>query len=188
MGMKVKKKTLLSVLLFAFVLSFFFTPLGYHSKVFLNQLFAFSPAVIEPEDRIQISDYQWTLKDPAWEFFSFEKSKGKVVFINFWASWRLPCAAELASIQNFYDAYKDQVDFYIITDEEREPVLEYMAEKKFHFPVTYLIIGERAPFEVLTAPASYLIDKEGRIVIQKEGIADWDNSRFFSLVDELLEK
>ena len=186
--MKVKKKTLLSVLFFAFVLSFFFTPLGYHSKVFLNQLFSFSPTIIAEADRTQIPDYEWTLKDPAWEFFSFERSKGKVVFINFWASWRLPCAAELASIQNFYDTYKDRVDFYIITDEEREPVLDYMAEKKFHFPVTYLIIGERAPFEVLTPPASYLIDKKGRIVIQKEGIADWDNRKIYETVDALLEE
>jgi len=184
--MKVKKKTLLSVLFFAFVLSFFFTPLGYHSKVFLNQLFAFSPSIIPEVERSKISDYQWTLKDPDWEFFSFERSKGKVVFINFWASWRLPCAAELASIQNFYDAYKDHVDFYIITDEEREPVLEYMAEKKFDFPVTYLIIGERSPFEVLTPPASYLIDKQGRIVIAKEGIADWDNRDIYETVDALL--
>lgn len=186
--MKVKKKTLFSVLFFAFVLSFFFTPLGYHSKVFLNQLFSFGPQIIAEESRTQIPDYQWTLKDPDWEFFSFERSKGKVVFVNFWASWRLPCAAELESIQNFYDAYKDRVDFYIITDEEREPVLAYMAEKKFHFPVTYLIIGERAPFDVLTPPASYLIDKKGRIVIQKEGIADWDGQKFYNAVDVLLEE
>ena len=185
--MKIKKKTLLSVLFFAFILSFFFTPLGYHSKVFLNHLFAFSPSVIAEEDRIQIPDYQWTLKDPNWDFFSFKRSKGKVVFINFWASWRLPCAAELASIQNLYDAYKDRVDFYIITDEEREPVLEYMEEKKFNFPVTYLIIGERAPFEVLTPPASYLIDKKGMIVIEQEGIADWDNRKIYSIVDALLK-
>lgn len=186
--MKIKRKTLLSVLLFAFILSFFFTPLGYQSKVMLNQLFAFSPEIIAEEDRLQIPDYKWILKDPDWEFFDFERSKGKVVFINFWASWRLPCAAELASIQNFYDAYKDRVDFYIITDEEREPVLEYMAEKKFHFPVTYLIIGERAPFDVLTPPASYLIDKKGRIVIAKEGIADWDNKKIYTAVDTLLEE
>ncbi|MBT8235007.1 MAG: TlpA family protein disulfide reductase [Bacteroidia bacterium] len=186
--MKIKKRTLLNILLFAFILSFFLTPLGYHSKVFLNQLFAGNPTLIAQENRIAISDYKWTLKDPQWEFFSFEKSKGKVVFINFWASWRLPCAAELAGIQDLYDAYSDRVDFYIITDEERPPVEAFMAEKKFHFPVTYLIIGERAPFEVLAPPASYLIDKQGHIVIQEEGIADWNNKKIHDLLDELLEE
>ena len=186
--MKIKNKTLLNILLFAFILSFFLTPLGYHSKVLLNQLFAGNPTLITQENRMQIPDYQWTLKDPQWEFFSFEKSKGKVVFINFWASWRLPCAAELAGIQDLYDAYGDRVDFYIITDEERPPVQAFMAEKKFDFPVTYLIIDERAPFEVLSPPASYLIDKQGHIVIQEEGIADWNNKKIHKLLDELLEE
>ncbi len=167
--MKIKKKTVLNILLFAFILSFFLTPLGYHSKVFLNQLFAGNPTIIAQDNRIQIPDYQWTLKDPQWEFFSFEKSKGKVVFINFWASWRLP-----------------RVDFYIISDEERPPVQAFMEEKKFDFPVTYLIIGERSPFQVLTAPGTYVIDKQGNIVIQEEGIADWDTSKIHELLDSLL--
>lgn len=184
--MKIKKKTWLNILLFAFILSFFLTPLGYHSKVFLNQLFAGNPTIIAQDNRIQIPDYQWTLKDPQWEFFSFEKSKGKVVFINFWASWRLPCAAELAGIQDLYDTYGDRVDFYIISDEERPPVQAFMEEKKFDFPVTYLIIGERAPFQVLTAPGTYVIDKQGNIVIQEEGIADWDTSKIHELLDSLL--
>ncbi|MDH3698751.1 MAG: TlpA family protein disulfide reductase [Flavobacteriaceae bacterium] len=186
--MKIKKRTLLNIILFAFILSFFLTPLGYHSKVLLNQLFAGSPTVIPVENREQIADYQWTLKDPQWEFFNFERSKGKVVFINFWASWRLPCAAELAGIQDLYDSYGDRVDFYIVTDEERPPVRAFMAEKKFDFPVTYMIIGEKAPFEVLMPPASYLIDKNGYIVIQEEGIANWDSSGIHALLDQLLEE
>lgn len=186
--MKIKKKTLLNIILFAFILSFFLTPLGHHSKILLNQLFAGGPTIIPIENRIQIADYQWKLKDPEWQLFSFEKSQGKVVFINFWASWRLPSAAELDGIQDLYDAYGDRVDFYIVTDEERPPVLAFMAEKKFDFPVTYLIIGEKAPFEVLTPPASYLIDKNGYIVIREEGITDWDNNRIYSLLDELLEE
>ena len=186
--MKIKKRTLLNIILFAFILSFFLTPLGYHSKVLLNQIFAGNPTVIPIENREKIADYQWTLKDPQWEFFSFEKSKGKVVFINFWASWRLPCAAELAGIQDLYDSYGDRVDFYLITDEERLPVRAFMAERKFDFPTTYMIIGEKAPFEVLTPPASYLIDKNGYIVIQEEGIANWDNSRIHALLDQLLEE
>ena len=61
-----------------------------------------------------------------------------------------------------------------------------MEEKKFDFPVTYLIIGERAPFEVLDPPATYLLDKQGHIVIQEEGIADWDSATIHELLDKLL--
>ncbi|NAS11899.1 redoxin domain-containing protein [Flavobacteriaceae bacterium R33] len=181
-----KKKTLLNILLIAFVLSFFVTPLGHQGKLFLNRLFSFSPPVIAQAEREQITDYNWTLKDPEWNFFNFERSRGKVVFMNFWASWRLPSEAELKSVQALYDRYGDKVDFYIITDEERPPVEEFLAKNGFTFPVTYLIIGERAPVVTEEPPRSYIIDKDGYVVVSKDGIADWDNSKVYALFDELL--
>ena len=84
--MKVSKKTVLNILLIAFVLSFFVTPLGDFSKELLNKWFATSPTIIGEENRGKIPDYEWKLKDAEWNFFSFEEAKGKVVFINFWAS------------------------------------------------------------------------------------------------------
>ncbi|GGD43426.1 TlpA family protein disulfide reductase [Muriicola marianensis] len=186
--MAIKKKTVFNILLIVLVLSFFVTPLGYHSKILLNRLFAGTPDVIPEGDRVAIADYEWTLKDEQWNFFSFERSKGKVVFINFWASWRLPSAAELKSIQNLYDQFKGQVDFYIITDEEREPVLEFMEENDFYFPVTYLIIGEKAPFPIPEPPATYILDKDGNIVVKRDGIGDWDSTSIVNLLENLLNK
>ncbi len=181
-----KRKTLLNVLLILFVLSFFVTPLGYYGKILLNRLFSFAPPVIETSERRQLPDYNWRLKDEAWNFFNFEKSRGRVVFINFWASWRLPSEAELSSIQSLYDKYQGKIDFYIITNENRPPVEEFMVKHEFSFPVTYLIIGDRAPLEIPEPPFSYLIDKQGYIVIEKEGIADWDTRKVHEVLDDLL--
>ncbi len=186
--MKITKKTALNVLLFAFILSFFVTPLGDYSKVLLNKIFSFSPSVTKEVGRNSIADYDWKLKDANWDFFNFKKSKGKVVFINFWASWELPCEVELQSIQKLYDLYKDRVDFYIITDEQREPAEAYIEEHGFTFPVTYLIIEEEHPFKSTRPLNSYLLDKKGNIVIQNKGIADWDNSKIYRLLDRLLEE
>lgn len=185
--MKISRKTLLNLLLFALVLSFFVTPLGHYGKIFLNRLFAFGPEPIPVEERVQIPNYNWTLKDEDWNFFSFEEARGKVVFINFWASWRLPCEAELQEIQKLYDEFGDRVNFYIITDEEREPVAEFMAKQGFDFPVTYRIIGEPAPFEVPDPPASYVLDKNGEIVVFEKGITDWYNGKVKELFKQLLE-
>jgi len=184
--MKISKKTVLNILLMLFVLSFFVTPLGHYGKIFLNRLFAFSPQVIEESQQEKITDYDWQLKDENWDFFNFEKSKGNVVFINLWASWRLPSEAELASIQELYDKYKGKVDFYIISNEERSPVEIFMEEHDFTFPVTYLIIGEKMPIDASKVPASFLIDKSGNIVINKEGISDWSNRKLYKLLDELI--
>ncbi len=185
--MKISKKTVLNILLFVFILSFFVTPVGYYGKIWLNRIFSFSPAVIEQKDQEQITDYDWKLKDANWNFFSFEKSKGSVVFINLWASWRLPCTAELQSIQKLYNVYKNKMDFYIITNEERPPVEAFMEEHGFTFPVTYLIIGEKMPISNEKVPSSYLIDKKGNIVVHKSGIANWNSSKVHRLLNELLE-
>ena len=185
--MKIKKKTVLNILLIAFVLSFFVTPLGHIGKVFLNRLFAATPEIIGESSGQQLKAYYWKLKDSNWDYFNLDTSQGKVVFINFWASWRLPCEAELKGIQEIHDEYKDKVDFYIITNEERPPVEEFMRLKKFTFPVTYLIIGEPAPFEILEPPGTYIIDKKGFIVVKEEGIASWNTSKIRKLLDDLVK-
>ncbi len=185
--MKIKKKTFWNILLILAVLAFFVTPLGYHAKIFLNRLFAASPEIIAPEERQSIPTYSWTLKDEAWRPFSFEKAKGEIAFVNFWASWRLPSAAELKGIQDLYEDYGDRVQFYIITNEEREPVAEFMAENELDFPVTYLIIGEPAPVDTDMIPGTYIIDGNGKIAVAHKGIGDWNNSEVRELLDQLLE-
>lgn len=185
--MAVRKKTVLNILLIAFVLSFFLTPLGHLGKVYLNQFFSGKPTIIEVSKWTNIASYDWKLKDAQWDYFNFKKSKDKVVFINFWASWRLPCEAELKGIQALYDDYGDRIEFYIITNEERPPVEEFMEKKNLTFPVTYQIIGEPSPIEILDPPATYILDKEGNIVVKEDDIADWDNARIRQLLDELIK-
>lgn len=186
--MKIRKKTVLNVLLIGLVLSFFVTPLGDFSKELLNKWFATSPTIISPENQGKISGYDWRLKDANWDYFNFEKSEGKVVFINFWASWHLPSRAQMDDIQKLYELYNGQVDFYIITDEEREFPEEFMARKAYTFPITYQIIGEPSPIKLLKPPGSYLLDKKGNIVVHQTAIADWDNDAVFDLIDLLLAK
>ena len=185
--MKLKKKTFLNILLILFVLSFFVTPLGHYAKIGLMQLFSFSPYVVDESKRRELPYYDWTLKDSEWEFFSLERSRGKVILLDFWASWRLPCLPELYSIQSLYEDYGDRVDFYIITDEERPPVEAFMEEHGFTFPVTYLILDAESPVKVAEPPRSYLIDRDGYIVVDQKGIADWDTRKVRKLLDELLQ-
>lgn len=183
-----KRKTILNILLILFVLSFFLTPLGYEAKVFLNRVFAFTPEVIEKENQQKINDYNWVLKDENWKQFNFNKSKGKVVFVNFWASWKVPSVAELKSIEKLYADYSSKVDFYIITNEEKEPVEELMQKRGFNFKVTYLIIGKQMPFDEEKVPATYIVDKFGNIVVAREGIANWNAKEVRNLLDTLLEE
>ena len=99
-----------------------------------------------------------------------------------------PSASELNDIQELYDSYSDKIDFYIITNEERATVEEFMKKNNFTFKVTYLIIGEPAPIEVLDPPASYIIDKKGFVVIKEKSNADWDNTTIHGLLNNLISQ
>ncbi len=184
--MKIKRRTVLNLLVMGLILSFFVTPLGDFSKELLNKWFASSPTIISPENRGRIAGYNWRLKDAEWNFFNFEKSKGKVVFINFWASWHLPSRAQMDDIQRLYDRYKGQIDFYIITDEERELPEEFISRKGYTFPITYQIVGEPSPMRLLKPAGTYILDKQGNIVIHQTAIADWDNNKVYDLISRLV--
>lgn len=177
-----KRETVYTLLVIALVLSFFVTPLGDYSKVLLNRWFSTPPTIIKPENRGKIGDYGWRLKDENWDIINFEKAKGKVVFITFWASWNIPSKAQLKDVQHLYNKYREKVEFYIITDEEREPVEEFMSRSGYMFPVTYQIVGDPSPLALLKPPGSYILDKKGAIAVHQNAISDWDNET----VDELL--
>jgi thiol-disulfide isomerase/thioredoxin len=181
-----KRQTVYTLFIIAIVLSFFVTPLGDFSKLMLNRIFSTAPTVITQENRGGISGYDWRLKDANWDFVSFKKSKGKVVFITFWASWHLPSKAQLKDIQLLYDTYKSKVDFYVITNEERAPVELFMMKNDYTFPVTYQIVGNPSPLTLLKPPGSYIIDKKGNIVVHQNAIADWRNDKVDELFAELI--
>lgn len=183
-----KRQTVYTLLIIAFVLSFFVTPLGDYSKILLNRWLATAPTIISKENRGKISDYDWKLKDEKWNEFNFEEARGKVVFISFWTSWHLPSQAQLKDIQYLYDKYKGRVNFYIITNEERAPVELFMEKQGYTFPVTYQIIGEKSPLSILKPPGSYILDKNGYVVVHQNAVADWDNTKTDHLIQSLLEE
>lgn len=179
-----KRKTFFNLVLIVFVLSFFVTPLGYEAKILLNQIFSKSPEIIEnPSQKI---DYDWQLKDRDDKQFNFKQSEGKVTVVKFWASWKLITVAELNGIQKLYDAYQDKVDFYIITNELPGPVEELMQKRGYDFKVTYLISGEKMPFDATIVPSGYVIDKKGYVRAKATGSADWNTTKLKTLLDNLI--
>ena len=181
-----KKSTVYTLSVIFIVLSFFVTPLGDFSKELLNKLFATTPTVIGPENRGKIATYDWQLKRADWSLFNFKEAEGKVVFINFWATWNLPSRAQLDDIQTLYDLYGEVVAFYIITNEERELPEDLMKRKGYTFPITYQIVGEPSPMKLLKEGGTYILNKEGEIVVHQTAIADWDNEIVYELLDSLL--
>lgn len=93
---------------------------------------------------------------------------GKVVLVNFWATWCPPCRKEMPDLQALYDKYKDQGFVVLaISDEEAAKVRPFIAERKITYPVL-LDAGRKVNdlFQVEGIPKSFVYDREGKLVAQ----------------------
>jgi thiol-disulfide isomerase/thioredoxin len=115
--------------------------------------------------------------------------KGKIVFLNFWASWCPPCKAEMPSIQKLYDKFKNSKNIRIIAIDVGEPgadAVNYIKKSKFTFPVLFDISNDASSKYAVTAiPATYLIDKNGDIIASQVGSFEWDNAKFVKIIEQL---
>lgn len=114
--------------------------------------------------------------------------KGKVVFLNFWASWCPPCLAEMPSIDQLYAKYKGdkQVVFLIVdVDGKIEASMKFMQKSKFAMPV-YVPAGA-TPVEYFSGsiPTTLIFDKTGNIVFKHTGAADYSNTDISDFIDKL---
>lgn len=117
--------------------------------------------------------------------------KGKVVFINFWASWCPPCRAEFPSIQEFYEKYKSNPDLVFLTvnlDDNPELGKIYLNDKNFTLP--FIVPAEDIPTQYFSGslPTSVVLDKKGQIQLHHQGMADYSKESFYEQIDELLNK
>jgi len=125
--------------------------------------------------------------------FSFTDSKGninntsmlqgKVVFINFWASWCPPCRAEMPSINDLYKKLQSDTNFVFLSineDDDKSKANAYLENNDFSFPIFYA--SGNVPGEIFagTLPTTIVLSKQGRIVLKHEGLAGYNTDSFIS--------
>ena len=117
----------------------------------------------------------------------FSQSRGKIVFINFWATWCKPCVQEMPSIQNLYDNMKDEdIVFLIVSRENIETVQSFIEKEQYNFPVYHLPEKDLPNvFKTNGIPATFILDREGVIVYKHVGSANWDDESCRSFLQEL---
>ena len=152
-----------------------------------------STGIIKPDTEIRegepvvTTDYQWELVSSSGEIVPFQTLKGKVVFLNFFATWCPPCIAETPGIQDLYDdvASEDFVFVILSRDDALSKTTAFMERKEYSLPVygTRTRIPEEFMSSVL--PTTYIIDKKGRIVSQHSGMADYNNDKVRNFLREL---
>ncbi len=97
--------------------------------------------------------------------------KGKVVYLDFWASWCIPCRKSFPWMNELQQKYKnDLVVIGINLDQERELADEFIKETSPQFKIIYDPNGTLATeFQVAAMPSAFILDREGKVVIKHLG-------------------
>jgi peroxiredoxin len=109
---------------------------------------------------------------------SLASLRGRVVLLNFWATWCAPCEAEMPAMQRLHTALASK-DFALIAvslDKERAEVEQFRQRLGLTFPIALdPAKGVSTQYQTYRYPESYLIDREGRILSRYVGPRDWDS-------------
>lgn len=154
------------------------------SREWVMRQIAFSPSINESSNKV-ITNYNWSLSGLNTADINFSELEDKVIFVNFWATWCPPCRAEMPMIQELYDEYKDKIAFVFITDENWPTVETFFKKHNYNLPAYN---SSSLPPDLLTTtnsiPATYIISKDGVILIDKIGAADWNSKKVKTLLDK----
>ena len=158
-------------------------------QIWLHKGFALfsSPSTINEAKQKKLKNYNWTLKDKNETILNFKHLKGKVVLVNFWATWCPPCIAEMPSMQELYNDYKNKVEFVFISNEDFSKINSFLSKNNYTFITYKTATNSPEVLHVSSIPRTFLIDKFGNIVIDKTGAANWNSNTVRSTIDKLLK-
>ncbi|MDH4227693.1 MAG: TlpA family protein disulfide reductase [Deltaproteobacteria bacterium] len=116
--------------------------------------------------------------------------KGKVVFLNFWATWCPPCKEEMPSMQVLYDNLKDK-NFVIVavsSDTSADDVKKFIGENKLTFPVLLDPKGKiKEAYKTTGFPETFIIDQNGVVAEKVVGPRNWTDNGNLSVIFDLIK-
>jgi peroxiredoxin len=115
--------------------------------------------------------------------------RGKVVLVNFWATWCPPCRDEMPSMQRVWDKLKDKGFVILAVDvgEDADNIIPFTMEHDLEFPILLDKSDKTArAWRVRGMPTSFLVDKQGNIVYQALGGREWDDEKIVNIIQRLI--
>lgn len=186
MNKKVKKNLIEFGVFGAIILGLYLT--GLHTEVFgflqrgILKTGLFNPDVSVKEDMAIYpqADYTLRLINSKGESVNMEEYKGKVIFLNLWATWCPPCIAEMPGINALYNDVQDEgiVFLMLSLDEDFDKAKKFNEKKGFDFEVYTLAGGIPPMYNSQSIPSTFVIDAEGRLVLSHQGMADYGDDDF----------
>jgi thiol-disulfide isomerase/thioredoxin len=133
-------------------------------------------------------NYDWEVTALDGKTVPLSTLQGKVIFLNFWASWCGPCKMELPSIQKLHDRFKGRdIVFLLVSDESPATLQSFVAKEGLQVPV-YTVRRYPQAFYVTSVPTSFIVSRSGKIAFSVAGAYSWGNSRTAQRVEILLKE
>lgn len=146
-----------------------------------------------PADLLQAGSMapDFTLKNLKGKPVTLSQYRGKVVFLNFWATWCPPCRAEMPAMERLNEVYagRDFVILAVNVEEDVAAVKTFLKEHPHSF--TVLLDPEaRAQnlYGVYRFPETFLIDKRGKIDEHYLGARDWSGVEFLKKINAMMKE
>jgi thiol-disulfide isomerase/thioredoxin/plastocyanin len=161
-------------------------PVQFSSESIQNKLIDLGIAVVK-EKRESI-DFE--LEDLGGNLRKLSSFQGKVVFLNFWATWCGPCRIEMPSMQRLYDKLKNEGLEIVAVDlqESKKQVKKFMGRYNLSFTVLLDKNGEVGMiYGARSIPMTYLIDRDGYVFAGAIGAREWDSPQTVSIFREILQ-
>jgi cytochrome c biogenesis protein CcmG, thiol:disulfide interchange protein DsbE len=151
------------------------------------------PAPLSPSSSVAAGKLaaNFKLRDLKGDEVSLAAQRGKVVFLNVWATWCAPCREEMPSIESLYNDFKANKNFVVLAvsqDTDGASVGPFI--KQNHLQFTVLLdprneVGES--YDVSGIPETFIIGRDGRIVAHHVGPYDWSNAEIREALEELIK-
>jgi peroxiredoxin len=131
----------------------------------------------------------FTLKDLDGRSVSLSDYRGKVVFLNFWATWCPPCREEMPAMERLNAVFegKDFVMLAVNVEKDLEPVRAFLAQHPHSFAV---LLDQQSAVQnlygVFRFPETFLLDQEGRLVERFLGARDWSSVDFMKRISTMV--
>jgi len=186
--MKIIRKNIFNILFIVILLLIVFVP---DAKAFfikgLMEIGFYKPKVETPIENIaSLNGIQF--KDVKGKLVDLGDLKGKIIFLNFWATWCPPCRAEMPSISKLFNQFKDDKDVvFIFADADGDLIksANFMAERKYYMPVYK--VESNVPEQIFTGslPTTVIFDKQGRLSFKHEGVANYADKKIIDFLNKL---